>query len=164
MRLPIAALAFLALVPAVSFGQPSQTRDPIVKVAPGDPEMTQAIAKAQTTLDRFIATLRSPKSWQQSFLIKGRFTALGEVEHIWVADLTFDGRLFHGVLANEPRLPGLKFKQLVFVPREDVSDWMYVANNKLVGGYTIRVLRKHQSKDEREREDASRPYAIDNEG
>ncbi len=161
MRLNIAALAFLAMAPAVSFGQPLQTRDPIVKVALGDPEMTQAITKAQATLDRFIASLRSPKSWQQSFLVKGRFTTLGEVEHIWVADISFDGRLFHGVLANEPRLPGLKFKQLVTVSREDVSDWMYIANNKLVGGYTIRVLRKRQSKEEREREDASRPYTID---
>lgn len=156
----VVILAFLGLLPAVCSAQ-SHEPAPIVEVAPGDPEMTQAIAQARSTLDRFIVALRSPQSWQQSFLIKGRFSALGDVEHIWVADLIFDGHRFHGVIANEPRLPGLKFKQLISVPRDDVTDWMYLSNNKLVGGYTTRVLRKRQSKEERERQDATRPYVID---
>lgn len=123
--------------------------------------MNMAIAKARATLGKFIAALNAPKSWQKSFLIKGKFTVLGEVEHIWIADIYYDGKAFHGVLANEPSLPGLKFKQEVTVSRDDVSDWMYIANGKLVGGYTTRELRRRQSKEERERNDAASPYAIE---
>jgi uncharacterized protein YegJ (DUF2314 family) len=145
-----------------SFGQPTQeTNDQIVQVVSGDPEMNIAIAKARATLDKFIATLKSPKSWQESFLIKGKFTVLGETEHIWIADIYYDGNAFHGVLTNEPTLPGLKFKQVVTVSRDDVSDWMYIANGKLVGGYTTRELRRRQSKEERESNDAARPYVIE---
>ena len=124
--------------------------------------MNAAIAKAQATLSNFIAALSSPQTNQQYFLVKGRFTAGDVVEHIWVADVTFDGKVFRGVIANDPEsIPNLAFKQPVDVSLAQVSDWMYVQDGKLVGGYTSRVLRNRMSEGERKELDAKIPYRYD---
>jgi len=65
--------------------------------------------RASNTLNEFIERFTHPRTSDKWFLVKGRFTYEGRVEHIWVADLVFDGKVFLGVLANEPKLPGFDF-------------------------------------------------------
>jgi uncharacterized protein YegJ (DUF2314 family) len=133
--------------------------DPVVKVPEEDSEMNAAISAAQTSITNFMAVFRSPQTNQQYFLIKAKFTAGGVVEHIWVADLRYDGSMFHGVIANEPQsIPGLRFKQAVEVQQGQISDWMFVQDGKLVGGYTSRVLRKRMTDQQRRELDANIPY------
>jgi uncharacterized protein YegJ (DUF2314 family) len=133
--------------------------DRVIAVKQEDAEMNAAIAKAQTTLSSFIAVLSSPQTNQQYFLIKGKFTVGDTVEHIWVADVTFDGKRFRGVLANDPEsIPSLFYKQPVEVQPAQVSDWMFVQDGKLVGGYTSRVLRNRMTEEERRQLDAKIPY------
>jgi uncharacterized protein YegJ (DUF2314 family) len=140
----------------------SKKDDQVVAVNQQDAEMNAAIAKAHATLTNFIAVLSSPQTNQQYFLVKGKFTAGDVVEHIWVADVTFDGKVFRGVLANDPEnIPGLSFKQPVEVPPAQVSDWMFVQDGKLVGGYTSRVLRSRMTDEERRELDAKIPYRYD---
>ena len=106
-----------------------------------------------------MTVFRNPKTNQQYFLVKGKFTAGEVVEHIWVADLRYDGELFHGVIANEPEsLSNLRFKQPVEVQLGQISDWMFVQDGKLVGGYTSRVLRKRMTAQQRRELDAHIPY------
>ncbi len=133
--------------------------DRVVAVKQEDAEMNAAMAKAQTTLTSFIAVLSFPQTNQQYFLIKGKFTAGDMVEHIWVADVTFDGKMFRGVLANDPEsIPSLSFKQPVEVQPAQVSDWMFVQDGRLVGGYTSRILRNRMTEEERRQLDAKIPY------
>ena len=48
---------------------------------------------------------------------------------------------FQGTVNNEPeKVKTVKMGQKVTVAAK-ISDWMYVENRKLVGGYTMRVLR-----------------------
>jgi uncharacterized protein YegJ (DUF2314 family) len=47
------------------------------------------------------------------------------------------------------------------VDPESISDWMFVDNGKLVGGYTVRVLRDAMSAAEREEFDKSVPFKIE---
>jgi uncharacterized protein YegJ (DUF2314 family) len=150
---------FVLVVLMISCG--SNDNPAIVSVSDTDHEMNAAMEKARSTLNEFIQRVARPSPSDQWFLVKGRFTHGGEIEHIWVADIVFDGKAFLGVLANEPKLSGLKFKQRVIVPLDNVSDWMYVSNGKLVGGYTTRVLYRRMSPEEREHDDAQRPYRID---
>jgi uncharacterized protein YegJ (DUF2314 family) len=117
--------------------------DPVVSVRAKDSEMNAAISTAQESITNFMAVFANPQTNQHYFLIKGKFTAGDVVEHIWVADLRYEGSVFHGVIANEPeRIPGLKFKQPVDLQLGQISDWMFVQDGKLVGGYTSRVLQK----------------------
>lgn len=161
MRVGLATALLLAMVTAgCDDGTLRARRDPpVVSVQNEDAEMGAAIVKAQSTLDQFITALAAPRPNQTFFLIKAKFTAGDAVEHIWVADLVFDGRIFRGVLANDPEsIPGLSYKQPVEIQRTDVSDWMYVEDGLLVGGYTSRVLRSRMTPDEKREQDARNPY------
>jgi uncharacterized protein YegJ (DUF2314 family) len=47
------------------------------------------------------------------------------------------------------------------VRKDTISDWMYVENNRLVGGYTVRILRNRLSLVQRKALDDSVPYKIE---
>ena len=51
--------------------------------------------------------------------------------------------------------------QKVTVEPSKISDWMFVQNGRLVGGYTLRVLRDAMSPSERKEFDKNVPFVID---
>jgi len=161
MFIPILIVLSLSFMIANCNSKKSSENDAVTPVSDDDQEMNAAMQQARKTLNAFVERFTNPRTTDKWFLVKGRFTHEGRVEHIWVADLVFDGKVFSGVLANQPELPGLKFKQQVSVPMENISDWMYVSNGRLIGGFTTRVLYGRMSPEERKRDDAGRPYRID---
>jgi uncharacterized protein YegJ (DUF2314 family) len=81
-----------------------------------------------------------------------------QLEHIWLADLDFSGERPRGVVANEPRLPSLKFMQVVEFEPAQITDWMYIEDGYLVGGYTTRVIHDRMTPEERKSHNATAPY------
>jgi len=125
--------------------------------------MNAAIQQAQDTLPLFIAALQSPTPTQPFFLIKTRFPfgSENEVEHMWVSDISYNGTQFEGVLANEPIfVQGIHLSDHVVVRIENVSDWMIIDNGRLLGGFTIYVLRSRMTDSEREQFDNDSEYII----
>ena len=103
-----------------------------------DKAMDRAVETAQKKVDKFIAVLRSPKASQSRFAVKKPFIEGEKVEHLWLNEVSFDGRLFHGKVDNEPvDIKGVRLGQEVTVSPNEISDWMYVQDGRLVGGYTI---------------------------
>jgi uncharacterized protein YegJ (DUF2314 family) len=90
------------------------------------------------------------------------FTDGIHVEHIWLSDLIFDGKKFHGKIGNEP-LDIKKFSlgDHTEVLPSDISDWMIIEDNRLIGGYTIRVLRDNMSDNEKKEFDQKLPFIIE---
>ena len=85
-----------------------------------------------------------------------------EVEHMWLLHVDFDGRQLQGTLINSPQsLRSFHEGDQVTITGKQISDWMYVENQKLVGGYTLRVLRDTLPEDERKEFDSSLPFSID---
>jgi uncharacterized protein YegJ (DUF2314 family) len=81
---------------------------------------------------------------------------------MWLTSVTFDGRKFHGTVNNDPEMvSNVKIGDKVSVESSKISDWMFVENGKLVGGYTLRVLRDSLSASERADFDKSVPFTID---
>jgi uncharacterized protein YegJ (DUF2314 family) len=76
--------------------------------------------------------------------------------------VSFDGTTFHGTVNNEPeKVKTVRLGQKVTVAPSEISDWMYVENRKLVGGYTLRALRDAMSPAERADLDKGLPFVID---
>jgi uncharacterized protein YegJ (DUF2314 family) len=111
----------LALIEVPTMGQ-----DRTTSVASDDPEMVGAIDRARSAIKQFFDAFAKPKKGQTAFLLKVPFTRGDRVEHIWLADLDFSGQKARGVIANEPEIEGLRFKQLVELDPASVTDWMYV--------------------------------------
>ena len=99
-----------------------------------------------------------PKPNQKSFLLKVLFEQDGKGEHLWMADINAKVFPLEGTVANEPRLNGLKFMQRATFHPSQVSDWMYVEDGYLVGGFTTQVIRAAMSPEQRQKYDARAPY------
>jgi uncharacterized protein YegJ (DUF2314 family) len=136
------------------------SQDETTPFASDDTEMQAAIMTAKNSLGQFLQAFMRPSKDQQAFLIKAVFVEGEQAEHIWLADLSFTGGIPRGVVANEPALPGMRFKQSVEIEPSQITDWMYVEDGYLVGGYTTRLIRQRMSPDERRDFDANAPFKI----
>lgn len=113
--------------------------------------MNGAVETAQKTVSKFIAVLRAPKGSQSRFAVKKPFVEGDKVEHIWLTEVSYDGRLFHGKVDNKPvDIKGPRPGQAVTVAANEISDWMYVQEGQLVGGHTIAAMCRHMSPGEKQ--------------
>ncbi len=115
-----------------------------------DKAMDQAVTKARESLGFFLAALQAKKPDTGEFEVKKCFIDGDKVEHIWIRDVTWDGKAFHGRVDNAPLEVGnVHLDQRVTVTPEDLTDWMFVQDGKLMGGFTMRVLYSRLSPEEK---------------
>jgi uncharacterized protein YegJ (DUF2314 family) len=156
------AIVIVTVVAALTAACKKASADKVTMVSGDDPKMNAAIDKARATVNTFITALKTPKQNQESFTVKMAFSDRKHTEHMWLADVTFDGVKFHGVVNNDVELvSNVKIGQRASVEPAKISDWMYVEDGKLVGGYTLRVLRDAMSAKERRKFDKSVPFIIE---
>ena len=132
--------------------------DSIVSFSDQDQRIAFAIDEARRSLKAFFDAFCLPTSNQTAFLLKVQFEAQNESEHIWVADIDASGMPLQGTIANEPNLLGLEFMQRVAFQPTQITDWMYVEDGYLVGGFTTQVIRSGMTPEERASYDANAPY------
>jgi len=128
---------------------------PIIEVPDGDAEMNAAINKARATVSTFIKELKHPRPGDTLFSIKVKVSDPGKkyAEHIWLTHLTFDGTQFHGIVSHgdgPETIKSVKEGQKLSAKPNQISDWAYSANGRLVGGYSLGVLYRRASKGEQE--------------
>ncbi len=115
--------------------------------------MERAIARARETHLDFVAALEAKAPKHSGFSIKKGYPVGAEqdAEHIWIDNVTWKDGVFEGTINNEPvDTKAVHLGQRVTVKPEEMSDWMYLDGQKVVGGYTLRVLLYQQSRAERE--------------
>jgi uncharacterized protein YegJ (DUF2314 family) len=138
-RLIVLLLAFLASVATAQ----DREQDRVVMVPDGDRDMQSAIAKAQSTLDEFLATWKAQPAGTSGYKLKVRVDDHGKSEHFWVTPFRQDGQGFVGILANEPQVvSNVKEGQTIHFDRQHISDWGYVRDGKQVGSFTVCALFK----------------------
>lgn len=161
MRLQCPGLLLVAVM-AVGCGKRPAEDPPVIYVEDDDPEMKSAIDKAQKSLPDFIRALKAPKPSQSGFAIKTPLSEGKQREHIWLTPVTYDGKTFHGTLNNRPKkISGVKLGTQISIQPGQVSDWMYIEDKKLMGGYTIRLLYHRMPAKERQEFDRSVSFTID---
>lgn len=116
----------------------------ITDVSPENKAVNTAIEKAQKELPVFLERLANPRRGDSGFLVKLRYeksTANGGGEHIWAKDVVRDGGTISATIDNEPReIDYLKLGQRVVVTLSQITDWLYVRDEKYRGAYTVRAL------------------------
>lgn len=156
----IALIAFCAISCKNSEKVENENQPAIYDVSEHNKNMNEAIAKANQTLANFNAALINDDIEVKSLKVK--FQNETDVEHVWLTDVEFKDGKYSGVLDNEPEyVKEHKIGDVINVDNKDISDWMYIENGKLFGGYTIRVLRNQMSESEREQFDAESGMQID---
>jgi uncharacterized protein YegJ (DUF2314 family) len=163
LEVSVAAVSlFLLLMGAAFAGDP----DPLPKVPKGDPAMNAAFARAAAGLDGFFAKWRNPPPGAQRFTVKIGLVDTTEppgyaiirpgspttriVEWFWVTDLLVDGTGFSGRLGNDPdALHNVAYRQAIHFTRQDIGDWMYRQDGKIIGNATACPALAHASAEER---------------
>lgn len=120
----------------------------IYRLTGDDEAMNRATDAAKNSIGTFDSALRSGNPSYQSFSLKSKFDKPDGAEHIWVGNISIQNGRYFGVVDNVPNsIPNLKVGDTIDV--NNITDWMYIDNGVLRGGYTIRVLRDRMSPDER---------------
>jgi uncharacterized protein YegJ (DUF2314 family) len=124
--------------------------------------MHLAVKEARKTVGKFIAALEHPAPGQEDFEIKKPFIRDHQVEHIWLSEVRLVGDLFQGRIDNQPRkIAGLKIGEMASVKPNEISDWLYIDNGKLVGGFTVRVHYNELSPQQKQEFDRRADFRIE---
>lgn len=145
----IAALFLAGCTPAQTTAPPDQP-DPVVYFKGNDPEMNAAIAAARSTLDVFFKTVETDLIIREPALKVAVPNASGGSEHIWMGQFAVvEADKIVATVHNRPEdVPGLQLGDIYEFSPDQISDWSYMKDDKLHGGYTIRVILGRMSKDE----------------
>jgi uncharacterized protein YegJ (DUF2314 family) len=124
--------------------------------------MREAVAKARKTVRRFIHALQHPAPGETDFEVKKPFVLKGDVEHIWLSDVKFVGGRFQRKVDNQPtEIRDLTVGRVVSVNPDEISDWVYIKDGKLIGGYTIRAHYNELTPQEKQEFDRSADFGME---
>jgi uncharacterized protein YegJ (DUF2314 family) len=125
-------------------------RAEVRRIAVDDPLTAAAIVEARRTVGEFLRAYRARGGQQRDFRIKMLVAERGLVEQFWVSVESATDGSFTGTIGNHPGdITGVKYGERVTVPAGEVSDWMYVENGVLRGGYSVRLMRDRLQPEER---------------
>ena len=105
--------------------------------------MDKAVLDARSSWKQFAEVLAAPGTNMTNFGIKRGFKVDDNPagEHLWLKDVTFDGTNFHGVIKSPTiNTTEVKTGDKATVTPAQLSDWMYVEDGLLKGGFTVKVL------------------------
>lgn len=132
------------------------------KISDDDKQMDRAVENAQRTLGFFMAALHAKKDGDTVFEIKKGFIDGDKVEHLWIKRVTYDGKNFHGQIDNRPEeVSKVHMGQRVIVAPQEVTDWMFLKDGKLIGGYTTRVLYARLSPEDKAEFDKHSEFKVE---
>jgi uncharacterized protein YegJ (DUF2314 family) len=134
----------------------------VYSVKEDDVQLIQAIEKAKHTLKYFKDSLENPKPQQTYFSIKTKLTDGNHVEHIWLDAAEISDKIVYGIVNNVPtNLKNIELGTKIGVSEDEITDWLIVENNRLIGGYTIRAIREKMSRVHRELFESTINFKID---
>jgi uncharacterized protein YegJ (DUF2314 family) len=117
-----------------------------VAVPTEDEAMESATREARDSLERFIQPLSHASPGQSDFSVKVPVREGEGTHYMWLQQISFDGTDFSGALGPdaagiENHSPG----ERVTIASHEIADWMFVENEMLVGGFSLRVIRDQLS-------------------
>lgn len=118
-----------------------------------DPKMLAATAEARRTWPEFLQAFRNKPVNSESFSAKFPFDAPDQKEFMWVEVVSINGDTVVGRLGNDPVwVKDLKLGDEVKMKVSQLSDWMYLKDGEIIGGYTVKVLMDKQKQQEKQQE------------
>jgi uncharacterized protein YegJ (DUF2314 family) len=139
-------LALLTVSPAVL----RAAGDGVISVDADDKAMNAAIASARKTLPLFWAKLEKPGAGEIDFHLKVQIEDKNGVEHFWCGDVQRQDGKLSGVINNDPQVvKNVSTGQRVTFKNEQISDWLFMRDGKMIGNYTLRPLLSKMPKKER---------------
>jgi uncharacterized protein YegJ (DUF2314 family) len=120
--------------------------DPVYSVEADDRAMNAAVTKAALMYNQFLDAFNSGDTSLSGFSVKMKFPYDDGNEHMWLSGFFYKRDTLYGVLDSEPYyISDVTLGDTLAIDKSRVTDWLYVKDNKMVGGYTIKVLYNKMS-------------------
>lgn len=119
-----------------------------VNAGPPQDSLSAAIQQARGTISTFFRAIRIPRRTQTDFRIQAVFEDGHQREHLWLADLDFRTRPATGIVCERPTIKTVSYRKRVPFRPDQVSDWMYLDNGRVVGAYANGLLRRDKPEPE----------------
>lgn len=122
---------------------------PVIDVEEDDAAMQAAVAEARRRWPEFVDAFenRDPDA-ETPFSVKVPFTDGEHTEFMWVEVSGIENDVIYGTLGNEPvNVRNVAIGDRVRANVEDLGDWLYVADDEAVGGFSIRMLAQRLKED-----------------
>jgi uncharacterized protein YegJ (DUF2314 family) len=122
----------------------TSSHPPVVPVSGDDPRLRAAVAKARRRWPDFVTRFEQRQP-EQTFSVKAKIGNEETAEFMWVSVTGLENGWIYGRLDNDPiELTSIRCGDRVRVKVSDLNDWLFTDGNKMIGGFTIDVLRKIQ--------------------
>jgi len=113
---------------------------PVIMMEEDDAKLRAAAEEARRRWPEFVAAFRK-RDGDQLFSIKAPFRDSEEVEWMWVAVSQITEEAVEGNLGNAPvNLHNIREGDHVRIPISSIADWGYLVGDKMVGGFSVKVL------------------------
>ena len=110
-----------------------------------DSELLRIAGEARNSLSVFFRHLNRAGAGERNFSVKYPFAADAgsgvDTEQIWLTGIRFRNGQYYGTLAGAPaHISGMKNGDTVTFIADNITDWMYVKDGKIIGGQSIKYL------------------------
>lgn len=125
-------------------------KDELYMVDGKDAEMKEAFQQARLGLDDFLSTWRNPPAGITGFSVKVGVSEGENTEYFWISPFREEAGSFVGVVNNEPQLvTSVKLGGEIAFANDQIVDWLYNKQGRMVGNYTARAMLKKEPESER---------------
>ena len=121
-------------------GKRTHVDDHVMYFDAEDIDMNKAFLLARESYPKFISKLKEQDEKTYDFSVKLSVPFDNSREHIWFSDLHYKNDSLHGVVDNDVLyVQNMADGDTVFLDPYELSDWMYIENDTLRGGFTLSV-------------------------
>lgn len=126
-----------------------------------DVAVKEAIKEAQKGITGFYDLFEKQDPKNYNYSVKMAFKDFKQTEHIWLDNLKYENGTLYGFVANSPKhVPHIKNGDKIPIEGDKIVDWMYLRNDYLQGGYTIKAIRANMSAEQKKAFDAKIGFKI----
>lgn len=123
---------------------------PVIPVADDDPRMRAAVDEARRRWPQFVRAF-DERAGNDSFAVKAAISDGEHTEYMWLIVTAVENDIAYGRVDNDPlNVQGVKPGDMRRVSGSEIWDWMYLDGGKMVGGFSVAVLRDIPSSENRE--------------
>jgi uncharacterized protein YegJ (DUF2314 family) len=157
MMIPREFFSFVKLFPAKVPEAEELHEEFTIAVESADEELAEIAEEARRSIHDFIRTFQHPDPGKGEFCVKYGFDAEQgsgfDKEYLWLSEISFRDGFYFGKIMNIPRYISY-FRQgdTVSFIIDDIADWMYQDNGKIVGGRSIKYLIEQIAEQDRSEE------------
>jgi uncharacterized protein YegJ (DUF2314 family) len=126
-------------------------RDEVANVPDSDPDMQLAFKRARERRSEFLALVRVKRPTIEMMAVKIAVHDGDDIEYFWLTPVRVEGDHFVAVIDNTPQLVhNVGLGQSIAFQENEVVDWFYVENGKMIGNFTACAMLKREPADQAE--------------